>query len=236
MPRIPAGCFRSRRKPRRLRPRSRRSEAANVQCIAAIHAAGVKATINIGQDTPDPTVLPYVQNVFLEFIDEVPSEDGYWAGLLQSDLATIHAGGANVIVSVTEATTAAQEIDALATFYTYASPGDYFCLQNTNDGNLQTTAWFPALTTNIGTPLGPATVVASGTDSLGNPWQVFERKYSDGIVLYRPIASYDENLGSGSTVTVSLGGSYEPLNADGSLGSFTSSVSVGNGQGIVLVE
>lgn len=212
-------------------------DAAEINCFAAVKAEGIKQCANIGNYAVDTALLPYVNEVFREQILDPPENDAYWYSMLANDLKVTEAAGVASIVSTVDTTTAANQIAALADYYCVAAPSDYFCVQNSNDGDIESQNFFAAENVNIGTPLGPVTVVSTGTDALGNTFDVYERKYSAGIVLYEPLPAWNDTAPLPSdTVNVSLGGSYQSVSASGSLGAAVSSASIGAGQGIVLVD
>jgi hypothetical protein len=102
--------------------------------------------------------------------------------------------------------------------------------------------WWDAIAFNIGKPKGATSEFASGADP-ANPsltYRVFQRAFDHALVLYKPL-SYAIGKGAGgigdSTATVhQLGGNYRPLNADGTLGPVTRSVTLRNGEGGILVR
>jgi hypothetical protein len=102
--------------------------------------------------------------------------------------------------------------------------------------------WSPAVTVNVGKPTGAVRVFASGTDpeNAALTYKVFARDYEKALVLYKPL-SYATGQGKGTlddaTATVQqLGGSYRQVNADGSLGPVITSVTLRNGEGVVLIK
>ena len=69
---------------------------------------------------------------------------------------------------------------------------------------------------------------------------MFARDYGSGMVLYKPL-SYAQGKGSGTTADATatvhpLGGSYRVVNADGTLGPVVTSVTLRNGEGVVLIK
>lgn len=102
--------------------------------------------------------------------------------------------------------------------------------------------WFDAIAFNVGRPKQSWSLFASGSDP-ANPsliYQVLRRAYDNALVLYKPL-SYTPGKGIGGTSSASatthqLGGTYRPLNADGTLGQATTSVTLRNGEGVILVR
>jgi hypothetical protein len=101
--------------------------------------------------------------------------------------------------------------------------------------------WSPAAAYNIGMPTGDWSLAQTGADpSLPSlTYRVYERQYSNALVLYKPL-SYGNGV-SGTTAdstatTFNLNGTYYPLRADGTLGAPVTSVSLRNGEGAILVK
>jgi hypothetical protein len=85
-------------------------------------------------------------------------------------------------------------------------------------------------------------VFATGIDPLSPPltYKVFARDYENALVLYKPL-SYAAGIGEGTrntqtATTHQLGGNYRRVNADGTLGSVISSITLRNGDGAVLIK
>jgi hypothetical protein len=131
----------------------------------------------------------------------------------------------------------------LAMYYTLADPNlSFLMLNGGNEPNSNWQRhWTGAIGYNVGQPIGAVTVAATGVDP-GNPalqYKVYQRKYQNALVLYKPL-SYTRGV-SGTTdddtaTSVSLGGSYRVVNADGTLGPVVTSVRLRNGEGMVLAK
>src|SRR5439155_11314774 len=115
-----------------------------------------------------------------------------------------------------------------------------------NGGNEPATSWtrhwFDAIQYDVGRPQGDWSVFASGTDpanaALG--YKVYQRSYTNALVLYKPL-SYTRTVGTGTladntATTHQLNGTYRPLQADGTLGAPTTSVTLRNGEGAILIK
>ena len=83
---------------------------------------------------------------------------------------------------------------------------------------------------------------ASGADPLSPTltYKVFSRTYDNALVLYKPL-SYTVGVGNGTlsaaTATVhKLDGTYRILNALGTLSAPVTSVTLRNGEGVILVK
>jgi hypothetical protein len=136
------------------------------------------------------------------------------------------------------------ELATLAYYDLLAVPGRTFVdfFGGDSPSTSWTQHWVPAATVNIGTPTGAMQVYATGTDPENSAltYKVFSRQYSNGLVLYKPL-SYTIGVGPGTTdnstaTTVQLNGSYRVVNADGTLGSVVTSVTLRNGEGAVLLK
>jgi hypothetical protein len=101
--------------------------------------------------------------------------------------------------------------------------------------------WFDAIAFDVGRPKGTWSTFASGMDSAtpALKYEVLQRRYENALVLYKPL-SYTAGQGTGGTgngtaTTHLLDGRYRQLQADGSLGLPTSTVTLRNGEGAILV-
>jgi hypothetical protein len=119
----------------------------------------------------------------------------------------------------------------LATFYLINGPNLYFCDHQTGIN------WFEAIAFDIGEPLGEASLRASGTNS--NPatgtYYLMEREYTNALVLVKYRESSSSFLYSGSESTHDLGGSYEPLDDEGKLGTAVTQITLRNNEAAILI-
>jgi hypothetical protein len=102
--------------------------------------------------------------------------------------------------------------------------------------------WVPAINFDVGAPQGTWSEYAIGTDPANSAltYKVFARNYDNALVLYKP-QSYTSTVGTGglgdnTATTHNLGGTYRPLQADGTLGAPVTSVSLRNGEGAILIR
>jgi hypothetical protein len=110
--------------------------------------------------------------------------------------------------------------------------------------------WWPAIGFDVGTPAGDWKEFAAGVDpswQAGTPalnYKVYRRDFSKAVVLYKPLSfSTFQNknpqpfgpLDDSGATTHDLGGSYRPLNADGTLGEAITTIRLRNGEGAILV-
>jgi hypothetical protein len=100
--------------------------------------------------------------------------------------------------------------------------------------------WSPAAAYDVGQPVGSWSLAASGPDP-SNPaltYDIFQRWYTNALVLYKPL-SYTKGtngtLTAASATTYTPGGTYQVLQADGTLGPVVTSVSLRNGEGAILI-
>jgi hypothetical protein len=135
------------------------------------------------------------------------------------------------------------ELATLAYYYLLANPSTTFL---DYDGGYNPSGpwnqhWFPAMNANIGQPTGSWSLLASGADPANSSlaYHVYQRSFTNGLVLYKPL-SYGNGV-TGTTAdntatTLSLGGLYYPLQADGTLGAPITSISLRNGEGAILIN
>ena len=142
-----------------------------------------------------------------------------------------------------DATDPRLELSTLAMYYTLADPQLSFLMMN--GGNEPASSWTrhytKAIEYDVGRPAGDAAVVATGADPANRSltYKVYGRPYTNALVLYKPV-SYTRGVSGGTgtdTATAyALDGLYRPVKADGSLGAATRSVSLRNGEGVVLAR
>jgi len=139
------------------------------------------------------------------------------------------------------------QMERLTFYYMAANPDRfYFMLSGNSDNHLPndykvadtTWKWFPAIDYDIGTPDSARYVCSSGTDGASQSYNLYRRDYtrSDGkdvIMLYRK--RNGTTYGATSAITYNLGGNYQKLNADGTLGGVVTSVDVRNIEGVIMV-
>lgn len=135
-------------------------------------------------------------------------------------------------------------IAALAYYYLLADPNKTFFMTwgGEEPASAWSRHWFDAIAFDVGKPRGSWTVFATGNDpaSANLSYQIFQRTYDNALVLFKPL-SYASGKGSGTigdatATTHLLNGNYRPLNADGTLGPPTSSVTLRNGEGAILIR
>ena len=134
-------------------------------------------------------------------------------------------------------------IGALAYYYLLADPNATFLMTwgGEEPASAWSRHWFDAIAFDVGQPKGGWSEYATGTDpaDAALTYHVFRREYGNALVLYKPL-SYSAGKATGGTgdataTTHSLPGNYRPLQADGTLGPVTQTVTLRNGEGAILV-
>jgi hypothetical protein len=133
---------------------------------------------------------------------------------------------------------------ALAEYYLLADPKKTFFMAwgGEEPASAWSRHWWDAIGYDFGRPKGAFSEFASGADP-ANPaltYHVYQRSYGKALDLYKP-RSYAAGKGTGGTgddtATVNqLADNYRLLNADGTLGPVTRTVTLRNGEGAILVK
>jgi hypothetical protein len=203
-----------------------------------------------GNSATAATVIQKIQGYFEEFairplasnylqFEDLAAQTAAWAALTSpapyAVLDSLPTGG-----SPTDPRT---ELATLAYYYLLADPSttflDFFGGFETNTS--WTRHWVPAAAYNVGQPVGSWSLFASGSDpaSPALTYHVYQRSYTNALVLYKPL-SYGNNvtgtLADATATTHALGGTYRLLQADGSLGPPITSITLRNGEGAILVK
>jgi hypothetical protein len=135
------------------------------------------------------------------------------------------------------------QIATLAYYYLLADPNRTYLMINggAEPSSTWTRHWTDAINFNIGTAQGNWSVFDTGQDPANRTltYKVYERQYSNALVLYKPLSYFRGQSGTiaDNTATVEkLNGIYRPLQADGTLGAPVISVKLRNGEGAILVK
>jgi hypothetical protein len=101
--------------------------------------------------------------------------------------------------------------------------------------------WSPAAAYDVGQPQGGWSLWASGADpsNAALTYRVYARSYGNALVLYKPLSyahGVSGTLADSSATVHALGGSYQVLQADGTLGPVVTSITLRNGEGAILVK
>jgi len=131
----------------------------------------------------------------------------------------------------------------LAMYYLLADTDKSFLM--INGGKEPNSSWMRhftgAIHYDVGRPTGAFKQLATGLDPSNRAllYKVYERKYENALVLYKPL-SYTKGVNgtiADNTATVQqLNGSYRVVRHDGTLGPAVRQVSLRNGEGVVLAK
>jgi hypothetical protein len=135
------------------------------------------------------------------------------------------------------------ELTTLAEYYLLADPNDTFLdfYGGFEPATTWARHWAAAAAVDVGLPTGSWSLFASGTDP-GNAaltYHVYQRSYGNALVLYKPLSYANNTAGSlaqASATTHKLPGTYYVLNADGTVGPAVTSVTLRNGEGVILLK
>jgi hypothetical protein len=129
----------------------------------------------------------------------------------------------------------------LASYYMVvpATP-DRFALQLENSWDAPySSRWLKAQEADIGHPTEVRTIIARGTDGLGQAYTIYRRQFERALVLVRPQQGYGtQSYGDATAVGVELppGDRWLPLQPDGTLGQAVTSVQLRNAEAVILVK
>ncbi|HLW67884.1 MAG TPA: hypothetical protein VKS79_21385 [Gemmataceae bacterium] len=139
-------------------------------------------------------------------------------------------------------TDARTQIATLAYYYLIADPTRTMLMINggAEPNSDWSRHWTNAINFNVGSAPGTWSVLDTGQDPANSAltYKVYERQYSNALVLYKPLSYYRGQTGTitDTTATVEkLNGTYRPLQADGTLGAAVTSITLRNGEGAILV-
>jgi hypothetical protein len=137
------------------------------------------------------------------------------------------------------------QIATLAEYYLLADPNRTFLdpFGGSNPSSSWSQHFFGAITYNVGKPTGTWSLFASGADpnDVRFAYRVYQRQYSNALVLYKPLSSTLNgsaagSLNSSTATTHRLNGTYRALQADGTLGPPITSITLRNGEGAILIK
>ena len=135
-------------------------------------------------------------------------------------------------------------MSALAYYYLLADPNSTYLMTwgGEEPNSSWDRHWFAAIARDVGKPTSSWMQTASGTDPSDSRlgYQVFGRSYENALALYKP-RSYTAGVGTGgigdaTSTTHQLDGNYRVLNSDGTLGPVTNTITLKNGEGVVLIR
>lgn len=115
---------------------------------------------------------------------------------------------------------------------------DFYLTGNADPATPHSMTWLAAFQFGLGAPTGARSVLASGTDGAGQPFQVFARAFTNALVVYRPMQNWARTkFGDATAMAVPLpAGSWRVLRSDGTQGPAVSSVTLRNGEALILVR
>ena len=135
------------------------------------------------------------------------------------------------------------QMTTLAMYYAVADSHSTFLMLN--GGNEPASGWkrhwIDAITYNVGQAKGSSSVMAEGYDPSNKRlvYKVYQRDFDNAKVLYKPLAYTRGETGTTADNTATshqLDGWYRMVNADGSMGQPVRSVTLRNGEGMVLAK
>jgi len=88
---------------------------------------------------------------------------------------------------------------------------------------------------NLGEATGPPYTLASGTDPLGNPYEIKARDYDGGMVVLRNRGNWSEGIEVETAVNVNLPTTLFPVDPEGNSLPAVSQLTLRNGQGAILL-
>ncbi len=90
--------------------------------------------------------------------------------------------------------------------------------------------------TDLGQPLEDPQVLTTGTDGRGYAYTVYSRRFACGLSVARVRGNWDQEFDAATEVTVTLPGSYFPLDVDGNTGTTTTTEArLRNGQALLFL-
>src|SRR5262249_43027047 len=135
-------------------------------------------------------------------------------------------------------------IASLAYYYMLNDPATSFVMFNGgySPSTSWTQHWVPAAAYDIGQPKGPFSLFATGQDPANTrvTYNSYQPPHRTALILYKPL-SYTVGVGTGTladatATTHKLDGTYRVLSALGTLGGPVTSVTLRNGEGVILVK
>jgi hypothetical protein len=135
------------------------------------------------------------------------------------------------------------QIGTLAYYYLLADPNQTLLMFNGGNEPNSTWArhWSAAAEFDVGQPTDEWSVFGQGRDPNNGSmtYKVYERHYDNALILYKPLSYFQGKAGTtadSTATTHNLGGTYRPLNADGTLGAPITQITLRNGEGAILVR
>ena len=135
------------------------------------------------------------------------------------------------------------QVSSLAMYYLLADPQLSFLMMNGGNepASSWTRHWTDAIRFNVGQPVGTWGVFGSGQDptNAALTFKVYSRQYQNALVLYKPVSytrGVSGTIADNTATTMALGGVYQQVRADGTLGPRITSLRLRNGEGAILAR
>ena len=96
-------------------------------------------------------------------------------------------------------------------------------------------SWCGSMDYDVGAPLETFSTAQTGTDPSGYSYKIYKRTFERAIVYLRPRGSWNQDIDEGTAVTVTLDTPFRELYPDGTIGSPTTTISMRNAQGKIMI-
>ncbi len=116
----------------------------------------------------------------------------------------------------------------------HANPSNYWI--DVGATNWDAITWSGCMEFDVGTAVGKYTTFATGTDPVGWSYTIYQREYSNALVFLRARGQWNEDVTPQTAVTINLPTAYRQLLPDGTQGPLTTTFSLKNGCGLILVK
>lgn len=227
-------------------------------------AAFKAANTAMGQDDPlgDHYLLPDITSYIEKFVGlGTAGPDGLIAGYNMQETQTLSPrlydiakqfADAGKILVTTQGQCSPVITGALSNYNSDADRHDMYCLSEyfmakqgnstyysqMAPGNVSLSSfWSKARECDIGTPVDPLySVWQTGTDSAGQTYTIYKRAYSKGLVLSRPKVGWTYTDYGTQSQQYDLGGTYNLLHSDGTLGPNITKIGLAMGEAVTLVK
>jgi hypothetical protein len=116
---------------------------------------------------------------------------------------------------------------------------DFYLTGNANPAYPHDITWLKAFEVNIGLAVGNRSVLKTGTDGAGQPYQAFQREFANALVVYRPMQNWartDFGDATAETINLPAGNTWRMLMPDGSVTGPVTSVQLRNGEAAIFMK
>lgn len=137
------------------------------------------------------------------------------------------------------------QIGVLAYYYLLADPDSTYLtfFGGYEPGTTWSRHWSPAVAFDVGRPTDNCSIFATGLDPAANDltYKIYQRAYENALILHKPLshvrAAKTVPTPDDATATRhELGGTFQQVQADGTLGPPITSISLRNGEGAILAK